>query len=488
MDKEEDIFEELDDEIVSSDETVEEQSNDVPSNSNEGNFQNNLKSIRDYEKNNSSTIERLNSVKNKNIMPISPNNSDEVSDQSEEQGESSTLGKIGNKLTGKTAATSVKKSTTSEVSGGIENVAKQILKRIPTIYKVYFFVGLAAVSLIFIIILAMNSDDVDVRESSSVNNYVTGDMSDEELYIYLEENGICPDKEVIKDQLGEIEDIIENDLEDLKGEEEYDVTAVCKYAISYFKRIKKKYNDLHEECSAGLEIPKDVNKPCGVELNIPLLHETLSYGKSISELWNQKATPNQKKDIDDLTNAMIEYVHEYCYVDVGKYKNKDGKEVTGACEGCTYVGPWYENTEWHYFQVSFDKYVSFLKYGTSSSHPYYTKENDGKVILGSTEKNHSTNNQTGLFDHECVGPTNSTFDGSNSNNNDNNSPEPSTGDPISKTSTNYCSKEYCKSYSGTAHTECVNGCKKNQDNCKNNTCKGINSSVDYMKCMNSCVK
>lgn len=74
---------------------------------------------------------------------------------------------------------------------------------------------------------------------------------------------------------------------------------------------------------------------------------------------------------------------------------------------------------------------------------------------------------------------------SNSNNNFSNT---SAGSSVNKTSSNYCSVEHCKTYSGTAHTECVKGCKKIQDECKNNKCKGISSSSDYEKCMNTCVK
>lgn len=412
MEKDENIFEDLDDEIVSSDEIMEEQSNDVPSNSNTINFSNSIKNIRDYEKNNKSTIERLNNAKNGNRSHIGREIGNKIAGRSEE--EKSGFEKAGDEVAGKAAGTAITAATGGVVSGELANqigdAAVQVAKKhISNKVKIYVFVALAIISLIFIIILAMNSDDVDGNESKNINSYVVGGMSEDELYFYLERIGICPDKEIIKDDIVEIEDIVQNNEEDLKANEEYDVNAVCKYAISYFKRIKKTYNDFSQACTTSIDQSKDINKPCDIVLNIPLLHESLSYGKATNELWSQKATPNQKKDIEDLSNAMVEYVHEYCYIDVGIYKNKNGQEVTGSCSGCTYVRPWYQNTEWYYFQLSFDKYVSFLKYGTTSTHPYYTGENNGEVEFGSKIKNHSTNNQTGLYDHECVGPSNSTF-------------------------------------------------------------------------------
>ena len=482
-------FEELDDEIVSSDELMEEQSNDVPSNSNNRVFGSNINNLRDYEKNNQGTIERLNNAKNKNrSVGLGKEIGNKIAGRSEE--EKSGVEKAGDQVAGKVAGTAITAATGGAVGGELANqvgdAAVQVAKKyISNKIKIYVFVGVAIMSLILIIILAMNADDMDEKESKNVNNYVTGNMSEDELYDYLQRMGICPDKANIAGDLSEIDDRIDNDEEDLKGNDEYDINAVCKYAISYFKRIKKKYNTFKTACPVGITVPKDINFPCEVELNIPLFHETLSYGKAYNELWSQKDTPNQKKDIDDLSNAMVEYVHEYCYVNVGIYKNKYGQEVTGSCEGCTYVRPWYENTEWFYFQLSFDKYVSFLKYGTTSTHPYYTKENNGEVEFGSKEKNHSVNNQTGLYDHECVGPSHSTFTNNNSSNGSSNS---SASGSINKSSSNYCSNEHCKSYSGTAHTECVKGCKNLQDTCKNNTCKGISSSIDYTKCMNTCVK
>lgn len=475
MNKDEDIFDELDDEIVSSEDVMEEQSNDVPSNSNRVNFSNNIKNMRDYEKNNKGTIERLNNAKNGNRSHIGRELGNKIAGRSEE--EKSGLEKAGDEVAGKAAGAAITAATGGAVGGELANqlgdAAVQIAKKqISTKIKIYVFVAVAIISLIFIIILAMNSDDRDGNESTNVNSYVTGSMSEDELYFYLERIGICPDKEVIKDDIAVIEDIVQNNKEDLKANEEYDVNAVCKYAISYFKRIKKTYNDFNQACVGSITQQKDINKPCDIILNIPLLHESLSYGKATNELWSQKSTPNQKKDIEDLSNAMVEYVHESCYIYVKRYKDKNGNIVENNCDGCTYYDKVKRNQDWYYFQLTFDKYVSFLKYGNTSSHPYYTGENGGVVLFG---ENH---------DHECVGPTHSSLNTNYSSSNSSSSSSMSNN----SSSSNYCSDNYCASYSGTAHTECVKGCKKIQDDCKNNTCKGISSSSDYQKCMNTCVK
>ncbi len=509
MDNEEDIFDGLDDEVVSSDEMMEEQSNDVPSNSNGGNFNspkknksnknisNNFKSAKDYEKNNKGTIERLNNVKNKNRMPNSPGIGKEIGNKltgknEEEKSEiEKGIDKVGGKATGAAVTAATGGVVNGKVAGEIGDAAFQIMKKkFSNKVKIGLFVGGAFVILIFIVILAMNADDVDYSESEAVDAYVTENMSDDELYDYLKYMGICPDRSVLDEEIEQIDDVIENDKDDLKGDEEseYDIKAVCDYAITYFKRIKKTYNKFKEACTQKITEPKNVEKPCDVTLNIPLLHETMSYGKAYNELWSQKSTPNQKKDIEDLSNAMVEYVHEYCYVNVGKYRDKKGVEHIGGCEGCTYVKPWYQNREWYYFQLSFNKYVSFLKYGITSTHPYYTGENDREVIFGSKEATTTINEQSGLYDHECVGPSNSSF-GYSDNNFDTSDDDTSN---IDADSSKYCGEVYCKSSknSGTAHTECVNTCRKMQNKCKTETCKNINaySSSAYKACMNGCVK
>jgi len=409
-------FEELDDEIVSSDEVMEEQSNDVPSKSNIGN---NFKNLHDFEKNNKSTIERLNNAKNGNRSHIGRDIGNKIAGRSEE--EKSEIEKAGDQVAGKVAGAGITAATGGLVGGELANqvgdAAVQVAKKyISNKIKIYVFVGVAIISLIFIIILAMNADDVDDKESKSVNNYVTGSMSDDELYDYLQRMGVCPDKSNIAGDLSEIDNRIDNDEEDLKGTDEYDINAVCKYAISYYKRIKKKYKVFGEACQGTIEDSKNINKPCDILLNIPLLHETLSYGKAYNELWSQKDTPNQKKDIDDLSNAMVEYVHEYCYIKVKRYKDKTGNIVENNCDGCTYYDEVKENKQWFYFQLSFDKYVSFLKYGTTSTHPYYTGENNGEVLFGSPNVD-----SNGFYDHECVGPSHSTFSNSSSSTNNNSS-------------------------------------------------------------------
>lgn len=466
---EENIFEDLDDEIVSSD-TLKEQSDDVPSNSNNSKKLknnslklNNLQSSKDYEKNNKNTIERLNTAKNKNRLSktgIGKEIGNELAGKSEEEKSNleKSVDKIGGKATGAAITAATGGAVNGELAGEIGDAAFQLVKKkISMKIKIAIFLSAAFIGLIFIIIIAINSDDIDYDESNNVTSYVTNNMDDDELLSYLKYANICPSKKILENSgiLDEIDEIIENDSDDLTVDTEntFGINNVCAYAISYFKRIKKIYNTFKEECTVGLTEKKDVDNPCGVTLNTSLLHETLSYGKANNELWNQKATPNQKQDIKDLSNAMVEYVHEYCYVDIGKYKDKKGNIKYGNCDGCTYLGSWYENREWYYFQLSFDKYVSFLKYGTTSSHPFYTGENNREVILGSEEKNTSINGQTGLYDHLCVGSNNDTFNYSEIVN----SSENTTISTSQTTCKEECSSKYT---SGTsAYNTCYNKCR-----------------------------
>lgn len=509
MNNEEDIFEDLDDEIVSSD-AMEEQSNDVPSNSNNRNFKlpknnnptkikNNLQSVKDYEKNNKGTIERLNNAKNKNRISgttgIGKEIGNKLAGKSEEEKSNIEKGidQIGGKATGAAITAATGGVIQGELAGELGDAAFQLIKKnYLTKVKIGVFISAAFISLIFIIIIAMNSDDIDYDESNNVTSYVTSNMTDEELFEYLKYANICPDKEILEKSgiLDDIDEIIENDSEDLTVDTEniFGINNVCAYAISYFKRIRKTYNIFKETCIVGLTSKKNVDNPCGVTLNIPLLHETLSYGKANNELWNQKATPNQKKDIKDLSNAMVEYVHEYCYVDIGKYRDKNGNTKYGNCDGCTYLGPWYENREWYYFQLSFDKYVSFLKYGTTSSHPFYTGENNREVILGSTEKNTSINGQTGLYDHLCKGPSDDSFNYNeivNSNKNN-------TG-----TTQTVCKEECSSKYTENtdAYRTCYNNCRNNsssstgitQKTCKEEcSSKYTSGTAAYNTCYNKC--
>ena len=414
--------------------------------------------------------------------------------EEEKSGLEKGVDKVGGKATGAAITAATGGAVNGKLAGEIGDAAFQIMKKkFSNKIKIGVFVGAAFVILIFIVILAMNADDADYSESESVDAYVTENMSDDELYDYLKYMGICPDKSVLGEEIEQIDDVVDNDKDDLEGdkEKEYDIKSVCDYAITYFKRTKKIYNKFKTACTQKITEPKDVEKPCDVTLNIPLLHETMSYGKSYNELWSQKSTPNQKKDIEDLSNAMVEYVHEYCYVNIGKYRDKKGVEHIGGCDGCTYIKPWYQNTQWYYFQLSFDKYISFLKYGITSTHPYYTGENEREVIFGSRETNTSINEQSNLYDHECVGPSNNSF-GYSSNNNSNTINIGVDSSSIDADSSKYCSEVYCEAYkkSGTAHTECVNTCSKIKNRCKTETCKNIDaySSSAYKACMNGCVK
>lgn len=475
---EEDIFEDINDEIVSSDEDTlgqneEEQPQGVPSNSNKGGFVNGLNATRDFQKNNKSTIDRLNDVRNKNqTMPKSSGHigtdiGNKITGKKEE--DKSGAEKLSEDIGGKVAGKGITAATGGLVQGkaaeelgrlGIQMMKEQMKKK----YQKYLIAAgiLAFIILIFVLIFASNDDDQSESSGDVVNSYISGSMTDEELEDYLKYIDVCTDS-------GE-------NYEKTDEDEKKTNTADCKYAKKYFRKIKEEYDKINASCTLGVEQQKDIDSPCGIEINVPLLHETLSYNKSNDELWNKRATPNQEKDIEELSGAMVEYVHESCFIMVHTYTDSKGYDHSGPCADCTEHKS-KRNKDLYYFQLSFDKYISFLKYGTSSTHPYY--QGRQPVLFG---ENH---------DHECTGPTNSAFDpGSVSNNSSSNSSANNNTQTENATESSYCSAVYCANYANsTAKEECRKGCENVKTKCANEKCKDLDnySSSAYISCMNSCV-
>ena len=169
--------------------------------------------------------------------------------------------------------------------------------------------------------------------------YITGTMSDDDLIAQLQYYGYCRDISSCKK----------------KG------------AYKFFEKLKSVYELSKLSCGAKLEN----NKPCGITLNTALIIETINYYENATDNFDtydeteenlnffqnliskfKKATKEKKEldtmlsDVDDLAIAQAEYVKETCTVDKKKQTL-------------------------YYYQISFDKYISYLKYGTSSDHPNY---------------------------------------------------------------------------------------------------------------------
>lgn len=482
MDNDEEMIEDINDEIVSSEDTtpeyIEEQPvEDVPSNSNRGGFVNGLKDgYHQYKNNDKGMADRLQAAKNKKNTTGSGHIGTDIGNKLTGKNEEDKSGaeKLSEDVGGKVAGKGITAATGGLIHGkaaeelgrlGLQTMKDQMKKK----YQKYFIAGgiIAFIVLMFVLILVSNDDDESESSGTTVTSYISGGLTDEELEDYLKYIGVCTDA---GENYDELDETMIN-------------TADCKYAKQYFRKIKENYERINTDCTLGVEEQKDINSPCGIELNIPLLHETLSYGKSNDELWNMRSTPNQEKDIEELSNAMVEYVWESCYVINHYYTDGDGKRHSSPCRGCT------EHTEklnkdLYYFQLSFDKYISYLKYGLSSTHPYYEFGNlnirgvfvsKGKPVLFG--ENH---------DHECVGPSNSSFDPTTTSSSSTNNPTQTTN----VTSSNYCAAVYCANYvSGTAKEECTKGCERIKTSCAENRCKGLNnvSSSAYVSCMTECV-
>ena len=97
----------------------------------------------------------------------------------------------------------------------------------------------------------------------------------------------------------------------------------------------------------------------------------MSYDLTDQDLFNKDYLDRfdpYEEDLRKLSNALSEYMQETCYK--WMYYNYDTNEWQySPCEHC---GPKTKKEhDGFYFQISFDKFVCYLKYGDSCTHPNY---------------------------------------------------------------------------------------------------------------------
>ena len=461
MKDEENIFEDLEndnfeDEIVSSDsQEIEEQPTmDVPSNSNRGKitprrkYSDELSEIKNKQwknenvtknnpRDNKETINKLNDINSKkhgipNAGEMGKQVGNKIAGKSEE--EKSALEKKTDDIGGKAASTAITAATGGVVSGPIAdavgNAAYQVFKKQQEKKKkkikimVGISVGITVFLILFVVIFFNDDDESDT--SVVTNNYVTSDMTQEELIDYLSYIGICPDTEEIKKKLGEYENIFDaiNEYEES--------TQTCKNAIEYYDSLKNEYDENKKACyrnrkkedgvlpnfwktKDGGEAKYDNNPKvisyfngshwkddpdCQITLPTQLFMESMSYDLDDQELFNKEYTDrfeSYSKDMRKLANATSEFVHEYCfqweYTINGERDGNGCDPVESAKKGvsCKKAKVRYDG---YYFQASFNKYICYLKYGDSCNHPNYYE----KPIVKGNPKNY--------YEVECSGPGN----------------------------------------------------------------------------------
>lgn len=255
-------------------------------------------------------------------------------------------------------------STDSSTTGGDVNssvadkAAKAIFQKYGKSKKKYIIIAsLVPIFLIIMIVLSfVGAYGTNEDLGKDTAGYVTGDMSEDDLLAQLQYYGYCHDISSCKKQ----------------------------GAYKFFEKLKNVY----ELSKLGCGVTHENDKPCGITLNTALIIETINYYENATDNFDtydeteenlnffqsliskfKKAMKDKTEldtmlsDVDALAIAQAEYVKETCKVNDRKQTN-------------------------YYYQISFNKYISYLKYGTSSSHPNY----QGKAV----EVEHDI----------CQGPTN----------------------------------------------------------------------------------
>ncbi len=250
----------------------------------------------------------------------------------------------GDEIKNKDASAALSAATGGAVNGPVADMAAEaMLKNFEQSKRKIKYIIIASLTPIFLIIMIILSfvgaygtnDDL----GKDTAGYVTGSMSEDDLLAQLQYYGYCHDVESCKKQ----------------------------GAYKFFQKLKSVYELSQLSCG----VKPENNKPCGITLNTALIIETINYYENATDNFNiydeteenlnffqnliskfKKAMKDKTEldtmlsDVDDLAIAQAEYVRETCKV--------NGKKQTN-----------------YYYQISFNKYISYLKYGTSSSHPNY---------------------------------------------------------------------------------------------------------------------
>jgi cell wall-associated NlpC family hydrolase len=187
--------------------------------------------------------------------------------------------------------------------------------------------GIFLLIITLIIIITTRTSAADGNREM-VNNYLKGDYTNDELCEYLEANDY------------------------LIGEDGQNLTCEDHPAYQFFTNFK----DVMEEYENKYSTYR-------FQVNVELLYETLAYYKGDEEFYQQVT----REEIENLIDAMLEEVEESCVV-----KTYDKKKKT--CTQNKYVYTLYE--------FSLNKYISYLKYGTTSTHPNYGNDSSNKSSNG----------------------------------------------------------------------------------------------------------
>lgn len=349
----EDIFAESDNEEIEElfaeeDDSSKKSSPQVPNNFNNNPILqekfNNLRKNKLPDPNLENITNNLNTNINKMQNNIASMEQQEINSAKEEQG--GILGSSNNLLKAKTVASQTADDTLKKELSHI------ILKKILT-KKIILVMGISLLAVLLIIVFVLiastlKDDESEINTRREIIDVVKGDMTYEEITDYLVYMGIC--REIV----------------DEKEEEKACMESGFGQFILEFKKVYENYQQYLDKN----------NNP--IELDIPLIMETISYNRSDNDLIELLETSSGldkvKNELYELAQAQVEYIQEtgnyYYYGSDGKcYVTKDKK-----------IGN-------PYYIISDDKYVSYLKYG--KVHENYSgsfKLYDAKVHPDSEKK------------------------------------------------------------------------------------------------------
>lgn len=245
-------------------------------------------------------------------------------------------GILGRKLKTPISSTSTSQKRKKGISSNLEKATKKVFgldfisffQALPIQIKIAIIGGgfvFFLLMMTLIIVIATKTSAADGNRDLK-DDYIQGNYTEQELCEYLERNGYI------------------NVEENQKCEDTY--------AYQFFVNFK----DVMEEYESKYERYR-------FQVNVELLYETLSYYHSDEEMYNSVT----KEEITKLIDAMIEEIEETCVV-----KSYDKKKK--VCTRTKYVYTLYE--------FSLNKYISYLKYGDTSTHPNYGNDKTNKSSNG----------------------------------------------------------------------------------------------------------
>ncbi len=196
-------------------------------------------------------------------------------------------------------------------------------KQLAVIGIMAFFI-IMVVAIITSILSISEDDDSDLNSQSNVKEYITSNMSEDELVDTLIDMNLCSSH---------------------INDENYMDECLNSPAGKYFTHLKTLYKQYSNY--------KDINGD-PISLNISVILETVSYGYTDAELFDEDNLENILKQADDLANAQVELYQEYgdLYTANG---NKCSVTKDKAIQGASKTNS--------YYRINMDKYISYLLYG-----------------------------------------------------------------------------------------------------------------------------